>query len=226
MKNILTFLSAFLLLTVGYAQTNNQMVSPSDSDPEAKLLLDKMRNKYQNYRSIQANFDLALAFPNQPVENQKIEILQSAEKYRLEMPGRTIISDGVSIWMILHRNKEVQINNAPEPGEDQGIMSPQSLFNIYESNEFVYALSNEMKEGNTFVQQIEFKPIDTFSDYSKLRLTLNKSDASFKRIKTFGKDGSQFTLTLNRISPNIKTAATDFVFNKSDYPDYYIEDLR
>ena len=83
-----------------------------------------------------------------------------------------------------------------------------------------------MKEGNTFVQQIEFKPIDTFSDYSKLRLTLNKSDASFKRIKTFGKDGSQFTLTLNRISPNIKTAATDFVFNKSDYPDYYIEDLR
>ena len=110
MKNILTFLSAFFLLTVGYAQTNNQMVSPSDSDPEAKLLLDKMRNKYQNYRSIQANFDLALAFPNQPVENQKIEILQSAEKYRLEMPGRTIISDGVSIWMILHRNKEVQIN--------------------------------------------------------------------------------------------------------------------
>lgn len=226
MKKILTFLSSFWLFTLGHAQTINQMVSPSDSDPEAKLMLDKMRDKYQNYKSIQANFDLALAFPNQPVENQKIEILQSAEKYRLEMPGRTIISDGVSIWMVLHRNKEVQINSAPEPGEDQGIMSPQSLFNIYESNEFVYAISNERKEGNTFVQQIEFKPIDTFSDYSKLRLTLSKNDASFKRIKTFGKDGSQFTLTLTELSPNIKTAATDFSFNKADYPGYYIEDLR
>lgn len=227
MKPTQYLLLFFLFLAqMASAQSANQMTSAQDSDPAAKALLDKMRQKYENYQTMKAEFRLALAFPDQPVENQNISVLQNGEQYRVDMPDRTLISDGQSLWMIQHSNKEVQITNVPEAGADAGIMSPQSLFRIYESNEFVYVLANESVEDGVPIQQIEFKPLDEFSDYSKLRLTLAKKDASFLRMKAFGKDGTRFSLFLERAQPNTSLPSGAFTFSKADYPDYYIEDLR
>jgi len=226
MKYVLMIVGMLSVYSYSFAQTNNQMTSAADSDPAAKAVLDKMRQKYEGFNSLQASFSLDINFPEQPVETQDIQIKQQGEKYRLDMPGRTVISDGAAIWMILHNNKEVQISPIPEDGGDMGIMSPQSLFSIYESDEFVYVLAGQTTENGKAVQQIEFKPIDEFSDYSKLRMTLYKSDASFKRVVAFGKDGSRFTLTLNTLQPNAAFPAGTFTFNKADYPGFYIEDLR
>jgi outer membrane lipoprotein carrier protein len=226
MKYVLMIAGILSFSAYNFAQTNNQMTSAADSDPQARAVLDKMRQKYEGYSSVQASFKLDINFPEQPVETQNIQVKQQDAKYRVDMPGRTIISDGSAIWMILHNNKEVQISPVPEDGGDMGIMSPQSLFRIYESDEFVYAVAGQTTEDGKAVQQIEFKPIDEFSDYSKLRMTLYKSDASFKRVTAFGKDGSRFTLNLEAFTANPNLTATTFVFNKADYPDYYVEDLR
>jgi outer membrane lipoprotein-sorting protein len=226
MKYVLTLVGLLAISTFSLAQTNNQMTSAADSDPQARAVLDKMRQKYEGFNSVQASFQLDLNFPEQPTETQNIQVKQQGEKYQVEMPGRTIISDGAAIYIILHSNKEVQINAVPEDGGDMGIMSPQSLFRIYESDEFVYVLAGQTTEDGKAVQQIEFKPIDEFSDYSKLRMTLYKSDASFKRVTAFGKDGSRFTLTLDSFKANPELAAGIFAFNKADYPGYYVEDLR
>jgi len=226
MKYVLMIAGILAANAFSFAQTNNQMTSAADSDPQAKAVLDKMRQKYEGYNSIQASFKLDLNFPEQPVETQDIQVNQQGEKYRVDMGSQTIISDGSAIWMILHTNKEVQISSVPEDGGDMGIMSPQSLFRIYESDEFVYVLAGQTTENGKAVQQIEFKPIDEYSDYSKLRMTLYKSDASFKRVIAFGKDGSRFTLTLDSFKANPELEAGIFAFNKADYPGYYVEDLR
>lgn len=226
MKSFFSFVFLCLLTTVLPAQSSNPMTSAADSDPQAKAVMEKMRKKYEAYSSMNAQFRLDIEFPNQPVETQNIEVWQKGDQYKVEMPGRTMLSDGSAIWMIMHDNKEVQITNIPEEGADAGIMSPQSLFRIYESDEFVYVLANELTENGQRVQQIEFKPLDDFSDYSKLRLTLAKNDASFLRVKAFGKDGSRFTLYLDEAKGNTSMNAGDFTFSKADYPDYYIEDLR
>lgn len=226
MKSLFSFLLFSLLTLAVSAQSTNQMTSAADSDPQAKALLEKMRDKYEAYTSMSARFRLDIEFPNQPVETQNIEVWQKGDQYKVEMPGRTMLSDGSAVWMIMHNNKEVQITNVPEDGAEAGIMSPQSLFRIYESDEFVYVLANEVTENGQRVQQIEFKPLDDFSDYSKLRLTLAKKDASFVRVKAFGKDGSRFTLYLDQAKPNVAMASGDFTFKAADYPDYYVEDLR
>jgi len=226
MRILFSFLTFCLLTTTLSAQSSNQMTAAADSDPQAKAVLEKMRNKYEAYSSMNARFRLDIEFPNQPVETQDIEVWQKGDQYKVEMPGRTMLSDGSAVWMIMHNNKEVQITNMPEEGTDTGIMSPQSLFRIYESDEFVYVLANELTEDGQRVQQIEFKPLDDFSDYSKLRLTLAKKDAAFVRVKAFGKDGSRFTLFLDEARGNVSMSADDFTFNAANYPDYYVEDLR
>ena len=124
------------------------------------------------------------------------------------------------------QNKEVQINLLPDAEEDDVILSPQSFFRIHEKGNLAYILSNEYNANGKILQEIEFKPLDKFSDYSKLRLTVNKSTAEFIELKGFSKDGTRYTLAPIRFTPNKVFAESTFTFNKAAYPGYHIEDLR
>jgi outer membrane lipoprotein-sorting protein len=128
--------------------------------------------------------------------------------------------------LILPKNKEVQINNAADANDDESLMSPQSIFRIYLRKDFIYAITNEYAQGKRIVQEIEFKPTDKYSEYSKLRLTLDKKTQEFIEFKAFGKDGSRYTLVMTKLTPNLTLADASFTFNKANYPGYHIEDLR
>ena len=45
-------------------------------------------------------------------------------------------------------------------------------------------------------------------------------------MKAFGKDGSRFTFKLTNVNANKKFASNHFGYDKSKYPNYYVEDLR
>ncbi len=226
MKKITLILPLLLLTGSLLFGQRNQMLQNADSDPAARALLDKMRGKYERYSSMQAVFDLTIQFPEQPEEVQTVKVWQQDDRYRVEMNGRIIVSDGEALYLIMENNREVQINDIPDPGEDEGIFSPTALFEIYKRDDFVYALVNETQENGRTVSQIEFKPTDPDSDYFKLRLTLTKDGQEFVRLKSFGKDGTQYTLSAKELRPNAKLAPALFAFNKADYADYYVEDLR
>lgn len=204
----------------------NTLSSSADSDPQARAILQKMRDKYEGYSTMEVVFDLEMKFPEQALEKQKIQFKQKGDAYRVTIPGRTVISDGETIWMIMEKNEEVQINNVPEVAEDEGILSPESLFRMYERNDFAYYLVGQTTENGKAVQKIEFKPLDGYSDYSKLRLTVVKGSNEFMSVQAFGKDGARFTVTATSILPNANLSDQLFTFNKKDYEGYYIEDLR
>ena len=73
---------------------------------------------------------------------------------------------------------------------------------------------------------IEFKPTDRYSEYSKLRMVIDKNTNAVVRIKAFAKDGARYTLSLDRFSPNKSYAADFFTFSKAKYEGYYVEDFR
>lgn len=204
----------------------NTLSSSADSDPQARAILQKMRDKYEGYNSMEVEFALEIKLPEQAAEKQNIQFKKKGDSYRVGMPGRTVISDGKTLWMILDRNKEVQINNVPDVEDDQGILSPQALFRLYENDDFAYYLVGTTTENGKVVQKIEFKPLDEYSDYSKLRLTVVKGSNEFVSVEAFGKDGARFTITSKSINPNVKLNDLLFTFNKSNYEGYYIEDLR
>ena len=218
------------MINVGFlsAQTKAKVTTPPKevSDPATKLVLDKMKAKYNGYKTMEAEFSLTLELPEQAKEIQKGKLLQKGAKYRVEVNQQTVISDGKSLWVVLPKNKEVQINNVPDPDDDESMLSPQALFNIYQRKNFIYSLTNEYAQGKRIVQEIEFKPTDKYSEYTKLRLTLDKKTQDFIELKVFSKDASRYTLVMNKITPNQPIADSNFGFNKVNYPGYHIEDLR
>lgn len=222
MKNILVVLIALCLSIGCFAQTATEV-----SDPEAKAILEKMRIKHEAYKSVAADFTLTIEIPEEDSEVQKGSIAQVGEKYRLDLEHQAIYSDGTSLWLFMKNSNEVQINDVDEFEEDEGeLLSPQDLLRIYEKEDFIYHLINEDIENGVAIQQIEFKPTDRDSEYSKMRVTIDRKKTQILRIKAFSKDGSRYTMEVNKFMPNQKYTDADFIFDSSQYPDIFVEDLR
>lgn len=202
-----------------------QLINAKESDPAAKAILDKVKYKYDNYQSLEADFNLEIEVPEHPKEVQKGKIARKGDKYRFALATQEVISDGQALYVIMNKNKEVQINDIPDEDETE-FLSPESIFTFYEKGQHVYFLVNEYVEKGRAVQQIEFKPLDKGSDYIKLRLTVDRKTKEFIRLKAFGKDGTRYTFTIGKLSPNKAFAANYFKFDKTKYPEFYIEDLR
>ena len=208
MKKLLFPLLALLLTGALSAQSG---VQAEKNDPEAKKILDKIRKKYEAFKTVEAAFSLTIEVPGQPKEVQKGTISQEGDKFRLEM--------------YLKKNNEVQINNA-DPGADNGFMTPKELLKRYQKGDFLYAVTDKISEGGKLMTQIEFKPKDKKSEYSKMRLSIDEKAGSIQSIKAFGKDGSRYSFVISRLSSNKTFAAGTFSFDSKKYPGVRVEDLR
>ena len=67
---------------------------------------------------------------------------------------------------------------------------------------------------------------DKNAEYAKLRLSVNKTNKDIISVFALGKDGSRYTLKVNRFSPDKPLAADTFVFKPAKYEGFHIEDLR
>jgi outer membrane lipoprotein carrier protein len=225
MKKLLALLTMTLVFFGVNGQTG-QYTKADESDPAAKAILDQVRKKYDSYKTMEASFSLDIEFPDQPVEVQKGSIARQGDKYKLDIASQTIISDGQALYLILHQNKEVQINSMPDEEDMQSMLSPESLLSFYDKGDFTYVLVNEFMDKGRAVQQIEFKPLDRNAEYSKIRMTVDKRTKDVIYVKSFSKDGSRYTFKLDKITPDKSFPAGFFTFDKAKFPGYHVEDLR
>lgn len=228
MKNILTFFALFSFLFSGFAQEiPSNALYEDKNDPEAKVILEKVSKKYENYKSLEIDFNMTIEIPEEDKVVQDGKIIQSGDKYYLDIPQMAIYCDGEVIWTHLKKQKQVQINNFEEDEESEDIMSPKDVLKIYESGNYFYVLMNEAYEKGVMIQQIEFKPKSRDSEYSKMRVTINKKTLEIIRLKVFSRDGSRFTFVIEKENKNKSYGKDAFVFDKANAPaDIDIEDLR
>jgi outer membrane lipoprotein-sorting protein len=202
------------------------MPAPEKADPAAKKVLDKIRKKYEGFKSMEAAFTLTIEVPNQPREVQKGTIAQEGEKFRLDMDPQVIVSDGKTTWVYLKKNNEVQINDTDPKGTDNGFMTPRDLLRRYQKGDFLFAITDKTTEGNRVLTQIEFKPKDRNNEYSKLRVSIDEKTNTIESIRAFGKDGSRYLFAITKLTPNKQFGSTGFQFDKAKYPGVRVEDLR
>ena len=143
------------------------------------------------------------------------------------MDQQIIATDGKSTWVYLKKNKEIQISDAePNDGSDNGFLTPKDLLNRYEKGDFIYAITEKVTEGGVVITEIEFKPKDKKSEYSKLRVSIDEKTTSIKRIKAFAKDGSRYTFAISSLKTNKTFPAGHFSLDAKNYPGVKVVDLR
>ena len=225
MKNLIAILFAVGFTVVGFAQKQD-FTKSGDSDPVAEEILNRISKKYEAYKTIEAAFSLEIEIPEEETEIQTGKMKTEGDKFNIDFGDYSMISNGKDFWFHSKRNKEVQLNSASEIEAEENMMNPKDFFNFHKKGKYLYALVNENFENGKAIQQIEFKPLEDESEYSKIRMTIEKKTNSISRIKVFSKDGSRFVLKIDKLTPNKAFASTAFQFDKSKYPDVHIEDLR
>ena len=204
---------------VSFAQNGN------GKDPEARKILEKLSKEYDSYNSMEVTFRLTLDIPDQPTEVQNGKVLQKEDKYILDLKEQAIYCNGEYVWLHLKDNNEVQINDIDEDAEDS-FLTPKDMMTLYESDDYEYALVGKETKDGVPLSQIEFKPVDPESEYSKLRLAIDGKKNEMVTIMVFSKDGSKYTLDIQSVISNSSFSDTIFTFDASKFPGIHVEDLR
>jgi len=227
MRKLLLALTLVFLAGHFLMAQQSQYTTAADSDAEAVALVKSLRAKYDGFKTLQAVFKLEISLPGQPVETQQGTISRKGDLIRFKLGTQEGIITDQAAYLIQHGNKEVMISNLPEEGEQSGVLTPQTLFNFYEGDNYVLSIRGENIFKGRKVKIIELKPVDrSESEFSKLRLLVDAAKKELVSVKAFTPDGANFTFHLDKTSGNVALDENTFVFDKAAFPGYYVEDLR
>jgi outer membrane lipoprotein carrier protein len=196
------------------------------SDPKAKALLDKVKALYESFQTLESNFSLSIKLAEQnKEESQKGKFYQEGQKTRMEMNNKQLmISDGKTLWFKM--DNTVRITNATSKGTAE-FMSPRDLINLYQKNDYIFAISGEAAEGWSKKSTIvTFKPANRKGDYTQIKVAIDQKTNNVVSFTAFGKDQSRVKISIDQPATNKKYAADFFTFEKSKYPNVKVEDLR
>jgi outer membrane lipoprotein-sorting protein len=187
-------------------------------DRKATALLNEVSVKTQSHEQIKIEFDYIMRNKNQNI-NEKIQgvLLSQDEKYRLEVAGQQIISDGKTMWTYLESVNEVQVNDATD--EDDGF-NPRSFLQNWSENFRAKIISE-----NASQTLLELTP-KTSSNFTKVHVTVDNNKKQLLSIIMFDSSGSEFEYSIRRFITTEKIPASSFAFNPKDYPGIEVIDLR
>src|SRR5690554_5070044 len=105
-KLISTVTAAFMIMSVFAVQP------PAQSDQKAADILKSVSTKYKSLKSVKATFKITVENPkDKSTDTQNGTICLKGNKYRLEVAGQDVISDGKTRWTYVKDANEVQVDN-------------------------------------------------------------------------------------------------------------------
>ena len=215
MKQI--FLAIFLL---GWAIAG----SAQGNDPEAKKVLDAVSNKFKTFKAIQSSFTLKVEDAKGKVQGiRKGTVFMKGPKYRVDLSGQDIFSDGKTIWTYDEASNEVTITSLDPSGTS---ITPQKLFTNFYDKDFLYKLNGEKNEAGKVLQEIEMTPVDKTKAFHKVYLLVDKKNKTIYSTRVLEKNGNKYSYTVTNMNGNAPIKDATFVFDVNKYPGVELVDLR
>jgi len=223
-----TFILTLLLLLpfgkagMGYAQTP----TAAEQDPKAKAILDDLSKTTKSYKTISAEYELVLLNKDKKqTDKQSGKIQVKGNKFKLEIPGNTIICDGKTVWTHNKDAQEVTIKNF-EPNNEDGL-NPTNIFTMYETG-YKYKYEKEEKIGTATYHIINLYPTikPEKKKFHTIKLYVDKIKKQVHEIKMLMKDGGMQTYEIKSLTPNMVLADNVFVFDTKTFKADQIVDER
>lgn len=213
--------AVFLLCTINVFSQNNKL---GTSDPDAKVILDKVSATFKTYKTVTANFNLTITNAANKVEGSRSGVIyMKGPKYRVNISGQEIYSDGANIWTYDKSANEVQLTKFDAASNT---ITPQKMFTDFYDKDFLYKLNGEKKEGGKVIQEIELTPIDKTKPFFKVLVYVDKATSNIVSSKVFEKNGNHYIYKITSMKPNTTLPDSLFTFDPKKYPKAEVIDLR
>ncbi|MEO6303576.1 MAG: outer membrane lipoprotein carrier protein LolA, partial [Bacteroidia bacterium] len=202
------------------------LVSAQDQDPKAKAILDDLSKTTKAYKTITADYAfIILNKDKKPVEKQAHKVQVKGNKFKLDIPGNTIICDGTTLWNYNKDAKEVTIKTFESTNEDQ--LNPSKIFTMYESG-YKFKYNKEEKVGTAMCHVIDLYPSvkPEKKKFHTVQLYVDKVKKQVVKLVMQMKDGGQNVYEIKTFKPNLEIADNAFVFDTKSLKPDQINDER
>jgi chaperone LolA len=221
MKKVFTIVSLAFTVLMAQAQTAK---NPTKNDPDAKQILDAVSAKFKTFKSPQASFTYKVENAQGKVlSTKKGSVTMKGNRYKVNLDGTEIYSDGKTTWNYDKSANEVTVDNV---NTSASAMTPQKLFTNFYDKDFYYKQNGVTKADGKTLQEIELTPTDKTRPYFKVYVLVDKGSNTIYSAKFLEKTGGRYSYTINSLKQNAPVTDTYFVFDKSKYPGVEVVDLR
>jgi outer membrane lipoprotein-sorting protein len=212
------------------------VMSFAQQDPKAKLILDEVSKTAKAYSTISATFSITVKQKDGSTDVKNGSVLMKSGKYKITLDNKVkdvikkeeYYNDGKTTWVYIEKNKEVTIDNAPDPAKKkaENSISVNDIFTIHEKG-FNYTFIKEETQNGRVVQIIDLIPEKPDKkNYFKIKVTIDKVKKQIINIVQMNKDGSSITYNVKTFTPNTEVPDTTFQFDKKLHPGVTVIDLR
>ena len=194
----------------------------AQSKKQAEKLLQSVIDKVSSYNNFVADLSYTMVNTDMNINEKKSgKIFVSGDKYRIEMPGQTIISDGTTLWTYLEDSQEVMVSNMED--SDQSI-SPTKILTSY-NKDYDAKFDKDATYKNSNLKLIDLKPSEG-KNFEKMSVLVNAKSLELENFSIYDKNGNVFTYHIINLKPNAELEAGTFTFNPKKYPDVEVVDMR
>ncbi|MDO9594516.1 MAG: outer membrane lipoprotein carrier protein LolA [Lutibacter sp.] len=205
MKKI-TFLIAFLLVS---------LTSFSQESAKAKALLDEVAQKIEGYKNIYIEFNHSLDNKEANVHQEtRGTVTLKGNLYNLNYMGTEQIFDGKKVYLIIHEDEEVIIQN-PSKNKDETI-TPSKMFSFYK-NGYTFKMDALKTVKGVKIQYVKLTPIDSNSDIKSVLVGVDANTKHINDIIETGKNGTTTTLNIRSFKTNQPISENLFIFDRVKY---------
>jgi len=194
----------------------------AQSKKQAEKLLQSVINKVASYDNFVADISYTMVNTEMNIDEKKSgKIFVSGDKYRIEMPGQTIISDGKTLWTYIEDSQEVMVSNMED--SDQTI-SPTKILTSY-NDDYDAKFDKDATYKNSNLKLIDLKPSEG-KNFEKMSVLINEKKLELENFSVYDQNGNVFTYHIINLKPNVKLPSGTFTFDSKKYPDVEVVDMR
>ena len=215
MKLLIKPLLIFLFFISGtlFAQT---------ASPSAVLIMNKTAQKYNAFSAFSLDFKMDIAADGKKMYNIDGVLLVKKEKYHLTMEDQVVANDGKMMWNYQKSANEVSLFEAED--DEFMMFHPLTMLQDWDkqySAKFICEEEFQKKRANI----LDLKP-KISSPFNKIRLYIDKSTSHILQVIMYDPDEVTFTYTVMKFTPNAVAEDNKFTFNKKEYKDVHVNDMR
>jgi len=202
--------------------TFNALLAQPEPKQDAADMLWKTVQRYNVLQSF--SIDFTLKFENNVVKLPIIKgvLLVKKEKYHLSFGDQIVANDGKMVWNFQKESNEISLFATED--DEFSIFQPLKMLNNWDKDYNAKLIRKEENQKKMDII-IDLTP-KIQSSFYKTRLFIDEATYYIQKILMYDIDGTITTYSITKFLSNIEIDERKFIFNKTDFPNVQINDMR
>jgi outer membrane lipoprotein carrier protein len=177
------------------------------------LSLDALKARYERLDGLRASFTQTIRSKIAGDSTQiQGEVLLSGNKYRVQTPSQTVVTNGTTTWIYSPADSQVVINDAEKQAST---ITPQTFLTTSTDQYESTSTQSVVKNGDPHTV-LSLEATEPSTRFKTATLWVRRSDRLITRLRATDRNGSILTLDLRDLTVNPSLSGTPFRFSPPD----------